>query len=157
MADAVRYQELLNAMLYYCDYRDRCSNEVMLKINGLTEDEAIKKKVIQTLKELNVYSDERYTEAFVSGKLRIKKWGRNKIKSALYLKKIPKNLIVKALNKLIDEEQYQEVAESLFLRKWKSLNGKNNYSTKQKLYRYLYSKGYESELINSILKKHLST
>jgi regulatory protein len=65
--------------------------------------------------------------------------------------KIDRTIIDDALLKYINMEEYKEQLQHLFTRKWDALKNKRDYSTRQKIYRYLLSKGYESNLITDLM------
>jgi regulatory protein len=88
----------------------------------------------------------------VSGKYRIKKWGRNKIKAHLKQKDVPQVCINSAL-KTIDEELYFENLKGLADRKWKEKKG-NDFEKKVKVQQFLSSRGYEFDLIHDVLNKN---
>ena len=157
MKEALQHKEIVDALIVFCDYRERCSSEVEYKLKGYPIDDDLRERIINELKERSIFNDERYIEAFVGGKTRIKKWGRIKIRAALRMKKLPSEKIEMVFDQLIDEEQYLHHLNLLFEKKWDSLKNKTDYNTQQKLYRFLYSKGYESEYITSLLKTHLKT
>ena len=83
MSSTIKYKESLDLLLAFCDYRERCTSEVREKMRALKLDEEVKDRLLEDLKELGVFDDKRYIEAFINGKVRIKRWGKNKIKAAL--------------------------------------------------------------------------
>ena len=79
--------------------------------------------------------------------VRIKKWGRLKIKAALRAKFLPAQSIHQALQQ-IDGEVYMQNLMDLIERKRGELSSeKDQQKKKAKLLRYLASNGYESDLI----------
>jgi len=97
----------------------------------------------------NYLNEERFAEAFTSGKVNIKKWGRIKIHQQLKQKRISDYSIKKGLSS-IDEVVYMENLQSLALKKWKTLSKeRDSYSKKVKVYRFLSSKGYETDLLRN--------
>lgn len=96
----------------------------------------------------NFMNEERFAEAFVSGKFRIKKWGKLKIKRHLKQKKISDYSINKGLAQIQDEEYLETLKQ---LAENKLVKGKNDWEKKSKLKRYLANKGYENDLINEVL------
>ena len=92
-----------------------------------------------------IIDDIRYTKAFVSGKFRIKKWGRIKISSVLRAKGIDNETILIGLNE-ISEELYFECLKKLTEDKINTVKGEP-YIVQNKVALYLQRKGYESELI----------
>ena len=135
----------------FCAYQDRCSYEVKQKMNKLGADEIIIKKTISSLKENNFLNDERFARAFVSGKFRIKKWGKNKIRNELRKKKISDELINKGLN-AINKEEYFKTMKEIAKKKEKEIKVRDPKIKTQKVAMYLVSKGFESELIWKIFK-----
>lgn len=155
MISKEKYKEYLDVLIYFCDYRDRCKSEVYNKMKGFEISEDDKNRLLKELEELNILNEKRYVEAYIGGKTRIKRWGKNKIQAALRAKKIDESLLQQSLNECIDLDRYREQIDHLFTRKWEQLKRKKDYSSRQKIYRYLYSKGYESEYINECFKKYV--
>ncbi|PJB15349.1 MAG: RecX family transcriptional regulator, partial [Flavobacteriales bacterium CG_4_9_14_3_um_filter_32_8] len=85
--------------------------------------------------------------AYVRGKFRIKKWGRNKIILGLLQKKISNKLINEAIHREIEEEEYLQMINELIDKKIQLINESDELKKRDKIYRYLISKGYESELV----------
>jgi regulatory protein len=95
----------------------------------------------------NYLSEERFSEAFVSGKINIKRWGRIKIRKHLNQKFISEYSIKKGLSS-IDLTVYAKNINDLAQKKYLMLSReKDSYSKKVKIYRFLLSKGYEVDLI----------
>ncbi len=88
----------------------------------------------------------------MSGKFKIKRWGKIKIKQHLKQKFISANSIQKALNS-IENEEYYKTALTLVEKKNKEVEKvKNSYEKKAKIQAFLASKGYEFEVIVSAYK-----
>lgn len=135
-----------------CAYQERCSYELNSKMIswGLYEDD--RNALLADLITNNFLSEERFAEAFASGKVRIKKWGRIKIRVELKQKQISDYSIKKAFNQ-IDDSIYIDNLNHLAERKWNALSSETNeYTRKMKVYRYLSSKGYETDLIKECVE-----
>ena len=135
-----------------CAYQERCSYELNSKMIswGLYEDD--RNALLADLITNNFLSEERFAEAFTSGKVRIKKWGRIKIRVELKQKQISDYSIKKAFNQ-IDDSIYIDNLNHLAERKWNALSSETNeYTRKMKVYRYLSSKGYETDLIKECVE-----
>ena len=130
----------------YCAYQERCHIEVVDKLYklGLHKNEV--NEVLLSLMQEDFLNEERYAEAYVSGKFRIKKWGRVKIKSELKFKKISEYCIKKGLDQ-IEEEEYLETLKYWIERREKSSTEKNEFKRKGKIASFLISKGFESWLV----------
>ena len=135
----------------YCAYQERCQQEIRNKLKTwhiYGEDVDI---LVSDLIQHNFLNEERFASAFVSGKFRIKKWGRIKIKQHLKQKNISDYSINKGL-KEIDEAEYLETLDGLLSAKNRLTKAKNKWDRLAKMQRYLNSKGYESDLIREALK-----
>ncbi len=140
------YTEAKNKAETYCAYQERSQQEVRDKLYKLNLHTSQVEELIAYLIENNFLNESRFANAYVSGKFRIKKWGRKKIKQGLKLKGIPEPLIKKAFAQIV-EEDYLEVLQELIKKKHAELGFKKDVHTKNKLYNYAFSKGYESNLI----------
>ncbi len=141
----------------YCQYQPRCHKEVRNKLYelGCTTPE-VEEQIIDLI-QTGLLNEENYARAIARGKFRMKQWGRRKIVEQLKMQQVSDYCIKKALTE-IDEDEYLETLKTLAEKKLKELKSeKNIFTRKQKIYRYLVQKGYESglagETINDILKK----
>jgi len=136
----------------YCAYQERCHFEVTKKLRSFGLDEEQSGRIIAHLIENNYLNEERFAISYASGKLRIKHWGRMKIKQGLLTKFIPKKIIQTALYSFEDEE-YERIFKQLAERKWKDLDReKDPWQKKAKLMRFLQSRGFEQEMIYSVFE-----
>lgn len=128
------------------------SHELKLKLVKKKYDKSIIDNVIQSLKEQNYLDDDQFAKLLVEEKSVKKKFGRNKIKAELYKKGINKSIIDSVLNNQDDELNYNN-AIFLAKKKLKLLNDKNTdkRKLKEKLFSFLLSKGYDSELIMKVI------
>lgn len=135
----------------WCAYQERSQQEVRDKLYeyGLHQKEV--EELVTELILTNFLNEERFAMAYVSGKVKIKKWGKIKIRQGLKLKKVPDKLIQKAL-KSIDEELYYNNLTALALQKAKILTEKDPLKRKYKLATFLMGKGFEQDLIFDVLK-----
>lgn len=146
-------QELLEK---YCAYQERCHFHVEQKLKQMNIISQAREVIILHLMENDFLNEGRFTEAFVRGKLKIKKWGKHKITNELIQLKISKENIDKAFKKM-DFESYKKTIAHLILKKTKPLNLKN-IKHQKKCVNFLLSKGFEYQLIKEqiqdILKEH---
>ena len=144
-------EQIIFKLEAFCAYQERCTQEVRMKLDRLGADESLSLEVIKHLKENRFLDEKRFVEAYVQGKLRIKKWGRQKIKAALFQKRIDAKLIQEGIYAFISDEEYQGVIESLIERKNRELSSeKNAQIKKQKLMRFLLSRGFQYDEFSSL-------
>ena len=138
----------------YCAYQERCHYEVATKLKAWGMDFEQSGRLIAHLIENRYLDEERFAIAYASGKLRIKHWGRQKIKQGLLSKFIPKPIIQTALYSF-DEEEYNRIFHQLKERKLKDLEKeKDPWQKKAKLVRFLQARGFENELIFGSIDEH---
>ena len=139
----------------YCAYQERTQQEVRDKLYGigLYSDEV--EQVLTELITENYVNEERYAKSFAGGKFRLKQWGKKKIVYALKQRNISPYCIEQALKEISDEE-YEHVITQLVERKSNQLQGEI-FIVKNKIARYLVGKGFENELVWSIVNKQLDS
>ncbi|WP_293301737.1 RecX family transcriptional regulator [Pedobacter sp. UBA4863] len=135
----------------WCAYQERSQQEVRDKLYEWQMKSLEVEEIISTLIAENFLNEERFAFAYVSGKFKIKKWGKIKIKQGLKLKRVPDTIIKKALNS-IDGDEYVASLRNLLEKKQQTEKEKNAIKRQFKLVNYLHSKGYEKDLIFILLK-----
>lgn len=135
----------------FCLYRERSQKEVRDKLltYGLLPE--IADTLLSELIQERFVDEERFARAFVRGKYKIKRWGRNRIKQALYPHQLSDYVLKKAFTE-IDPEQYYANLEHICEKRWPLTKGANFYQRKQKLFAYLMRQGYEGDLIKEVLE-----
>ncbi len=143
-------KEVLSKLMRYCAYKERSKKEVVDKLFSLGVNPGFNQPYLQNLIENNFLNYSRFASAFVLGKFRINRWGKQKIKQALYKKELDRDLIEEALSQ-ISVEDYFKTLTDLASNKINSVKAKNKFDLRVKVTRYLSSKGYESELIKECM------
>lgn len=133
----------------YCDYQERCPSDVRDKLSesGATTQEIA--SIIQILEAESLLDENRYAAAFARGKLKSNHWGKNKIRMALHLKKIDRDIIRQALDAL-DETEYLQVLQTIM--DHYKVKETNLALRKMKIARYAIQKGFEPELVWRVVK-----
>jgi regulatory protein len=150
MAENILYNTALNKAMAICAGREMCNSDINQKLIswGVKVDDA--DKILDLLTQGKFIDEERYTVAFVKDKFRNNKWGKIKIGAALRMKRIPDEMIRKALQSINDAE-YLELLKSIITKHKKTIKAKNQFDLKGKLLRHCLSKGFESQLIYDLL------
>ena len=140
-----------------CAYQERCQFEINHKLISWGFNEEERSQLIADLITNRFLDEERFASAYVSGKFRIKRWGRIKIKSHLAQKHVSTYSIEKAL-KEINLDDYWDALVYLAERKFVDLEReKDHWQKRAKLTRYLQSKGYEGDLIQDAMNYVFTT
>jgi len=139
-----------------CAYQERCSQELDRKMFTWGLDQEDRDALLADLISNNFLNEQRFAEAYVSGKVNIKRWGKIKIRQNLKQKAISDYSIKKGLATITDEVYFDNLLH-LALKKYASLNEKDSYQKKVKIYRFLASKGYETEYIRDTVDSLMKT
>ena len=139
-------EEAQKALERFCSYQERTHKEVDEKLRSLGMIPMVCEKIILHLMQNDFLNEERYAKSFVSGKFNINKWGRIKIRQALTQKGISSANLQIGLTE-IDEEEYKNTLQSLISKYQLNNKETNPYKRKQKAFKYLQQKGYETSEI----------
>ena len=143
--------DLIRKLESYCAYQERCLFEIKSKLTQLGSTESDSKKVIDHLEKNRFFDQNRFALNFAQGKLRINKWGKIKIKAGLINKFVDNATIISALES-IEYEEYSTILKGLIDRKKAELSKeKDDWAKKQKILRFLTSRGFAYEEIQEFL------
>lgn len=136
----------------YCAYQERSHQEVKDKLYsyGLYGNEV--DEILAHLITEGFLNEERFARAFVRGKFRMQKWGRVKLQHELEARGLTKNCI-RAGMKEIEDQEYLNTLHDLLQKKSGQLEEENDFLRRDKLARYVIQKGFESDLVWTILKE----
>ncbi|MFY0631826.1 MAG: RecX family transcriptional regulator [Flavobacteriaceae bacterium] len=144
--------EIKKKLEYYCAYQDRCHQEVEKKLREFHLIAEARELILLHLMQHNFLNEERFSKSFARGKFRIKQWGRRRIVQELKMRNISAYNIKTGL-KEIEEDEYIAMLHKVASSKNNSIKESNLFKRKQKLYQYLYGRGYESNLIQDVTKE----
>ncbi|WP_456439074.1 regulatory protein RecX [Psychroserpens sp.] len=131
---------------HYCAYQERCHKEVNQKLYEMKMIPEARDEIIVHLLQYNFLNEERFAKAFVRGKFRIKKWGKQRLRLELKRKDINKTIITIAL-KEIDTDEYFNTFNELALKRVEMIRETNAQKKRKKLADYLFYRGWESQLV----------
>ena len=141
------FDRALEKAMRYCSYQERCVQDLEKRFYAWNVKKSEWDKILDYLLEEDFLNETRFIEAYVRGKFLIKKWGRNRISVGLMQKHISGKKVLEAFDKEIDEEDYLQTIKNLLEKKSQLINEPEKLKRRDKLYRYLMGKGYESDLI----------
>ena len=150
--DPMEYKEALRRAAALCSTQEQCSSHIMDKLNHWSVSEQDAGRIIDLLQKEKYLDNQRYATFYTRDKFRLNGWGKVKITVMLRQKGIPELMIKESLNEIKDEDYFSACAK-LISEKSVSLNEKNHFIRKGKLFRHAAQRGFESELIHRILNQ----
>lgn len=133
-----------------CARAEHCRYEIAEKLRRMRLPLSDIQKIISFLEDNRYIDEERYAAAFAHDKVRFSGWGKNKIRVALIQKRIPSRIITQALED-IDEQEYSEALSRVAANRAEGLH-LSEAADRNRLFRYLASRGFESDPIARIIR-----
>lgn len=135
--------------------RFHSERELLIKLKQKSYEERLIRIVLNELKEKSLIDDEVFTNHFIEEKLKKKRWGKNKIRAALFSKGISSSIIEEVLQSFDSEVNQNEVALNLAKNKFENLKLRETDSRKlkQKLISFLLSRGFDYEVSAGAVNK----
>ena len=144
-------EELLHKAASYCSISEHCVSEVEDKLTAWGVSPEDKNKIIKRLISEDFINEKRFCIYFVKDKFRFNKWGKIKISYAMKQKGLSNEQINNALS-TIDDGEYEELLASILKTKLVGLKYEYEYEKQGKLFRFAQSRGFESNVIDRILR-----
>ena len=134
--------------------RQHSSSELRRKLWNKDYEQKLIDEVIEDLKKNGYLNDKEFIRAFVAEKSKTKNWSIKRIKGELFKRGVASKLIDEMLNEQPTESDY-ESAMKLANKKYEVLLKRNleHKKMRNKLTTYLFSKGFEYELIKEVISK----
>lgn len=142
-----QYNKAKNLALRKISFSPKSSSEINKILKTQHFDQDIIEKTINFLKDFDLIDDEAFVRSFITDKHNISKWPKNKIRYALRSKNIDDYIIEEYLSEISDEDEYQN-AYDFAINKAK---GDDSFQMRQKVFRFLASKGFDFDIINNVL------
>jgi len=141
--------------LSYLARRSHSERELLIKLKQKSYEERLIKLVLNELREKSFIDDQVFANHFIEEKLKKKRWGKNKIRAALFSKGVSASIIDEVLKSFDSEEDQNEAAISLVKKKFENLKKRetDNRKLKQKLIAFLLSRGFEYEISVEVVSK----
>jgi len=146
-------KQALAKCMKICSVREYCVDDILKKLTNWEISDKDKTYIIDYLISEKFIDNKRYTIAYIKDKFIFNKWGKIKIKYHLKQKHIENNIIENVINKVIDDNDYYNTVKNEIVKKSKSVKGKNDFEIKQKILRYMSSKGFETAIVFDVLNQ----
>lgn len=149
------YDQMLLRMAGLCAGAEQCVADIRNKIlkKGFSAAEA--EKMVSYLIANKYIDDARFSRAYAVDKVRFSGWGSMKVRMGLRGKGMSDSIITQALE-YIPESEYAETLQKVLLAKAKTLD-LSEVKERQKLYRHLASRGFESQLIITAMRNYMKS
>ena len=131
----------------YIGRRHHSIFELRTKLRQKKYDKDLIEEIIKDLSANKYLDDLEFSRLFADENIRLKLWGKNKIKGELIKRGVDTEIISEVLNEKFPEGNDVDNALELAEKKYKSLQKRDleEMKPKQKLYAFLSSKGYDYE------------
>ena len=143
----------------YLGKRIHSAYELRTKLLRKKYDSDLIDVIVDDLQKGQYLDDYKFAEIFTEENIRLKSWGRTKLKSELMKRGITADIISTVLvEKFPSAPEEYELAFQLANKKYLSLKNRNfeRHKLMQKMYSYLLSKGYGFDTIKKVVEKLLS-
>ncbi len=137
----------------YLTIRPHSRRELVLKMRSKGYRYEVINQALDNLAEIDLIDDEQFARQFIQNELQLRPAGKALLAQKLATRGIHRETSEDLLNELLPEELEQEIAEQLtekFLRSNKRWTGKK---LREKLLRFLQSKGFNWEHIRQVASK----
>lgn len=134
-----------------CSRAEYAAGEIRDKLirKGLTS--AMADRIVDRLVASRFIDDSRFSRAFVRDKIQYARWGRQKVISALYQKRVARDVIKEAIDE-VDEDEYLAGLVELLRAKARGID-EIDYNARIRLYRFAASRGFEPGVIGRAVDK----
>ena len=130
----------------WCNYQERCSSQLEKKLRSMLLTPEDRERLYQQMHDEQFVDDRRFTESFVRGKIRLKQWGKVKVRFGLKELQLPQYLITEFID-LFPDEEYIEIVDQLIERKYARIAEEDEYTKRGKIAQFLAQRGFEQEII----------
>ena len=142
------YDRAREKAMRYCSFQERCTLDLEKRFYAWNVKKGDWDKILGYLIKEDFLNEKRYVEAFVRGKFKIKKWGKNKLKMGLIAKRIyDEKQFNQVFEEEIEEEEYVNTIKELIVKKTLITDEEDEIKLKARVYKYMLSKGFESDLV----------
>jgi regulatory protein len=144
-------KKALDKCMYICSQREYCIHDIEEKLTKWEVNIIVHQEIIKTLLAEKYIDHKRYVPAFINDKFTFNHWGKIKIRYHLKQKRI-EDALIKTYLDAIDNQSYNEVIQEEINKKKRMVKGANEFDRKQKIARYVISKGFEPNIVFEKMK-----
>lgn len=150
-------EQALNSLMALCARAEKSSGDALRLMKSWGVGEADQRQILSQLQEERFIDDERYATLFIREKRHLNGWGVYKLRTALRLKGISKEIIDEKIEGL-DPDEMADRLSTMIEKRARTTKYKTKYQLRDKLIRYGASLGYSfdtvSEAVNNTLNSY---
>lgn len=114
---------------------------------------AIVDEVLEKLKEYDYVNDDQYAKSLASSKLRQKPIGKRRLKQTLSQKKLDKETVEQAIEKVYEKTPEDEIIERAIKKRLRQKGKPETREDSKKFYDFLMRQGFSYDLISSKMRE----
>jgi regulatory protein len=145
-------KKALERLTFLSAKSEQCGGDMIEKMRRWGLDEQAQARVMKYLQTNKYVDDRRFSQSFVSDKVRFSKWGRRKIEQTLRMKHVDEDDYREALDAVPDED-YLAVLRPMLKAKSRQIKAKSQYEAYMKLIKYAAGRGFDLPLIKKCLEE----
>lgn len=153
MKKPITKESALQRLASLCSRSEQCESDLLRKLFnwGLGKDD--RNEILEYLRENRFVDEERFARSFANDKARFSAWGPAKIRMELFRRKIASDKISMAINN-VDAGIWKEglLKNAMTKAKTLDLTGEESREEKQKLFRYLISRGFPTSASSKMVE-----
>ena len=140
-----------------CARSEQCEYDIAQKLFKAGLNSTDRLNILNFLKEERFIDNFRFARSFARDKCRFSAWGPYKIRLALAAKRIPSDIVTRALEE-VEEKDWRDALNRTASSKLRSLplHGENAQDNRQKLYRFIISRGFPSNKASEKVKQMIA-
>ncbi|NLY09336.1 MAG: hypothetical protein GXZ11_05495 [Tissierellia bacterium] len=138
-----------NRGLFYLGYGMRTKKQLCQYLTNKGFEEEVSQEAVSRLEKKGYINDLIFAQTLIDNWSETKSYGKKVMLNKLYERGFSKETIENIA--FPSEDSLIEKAKELAVAKWPSIKGKSSYDRKGKLYRYLYSRGFDYDTISKVM------
>jgi len=141
----------IDVSLNYLSYRNRSTKEIVDKLKKKGFEDHIIENTLDYLKHYNLIDDYQFSKSFMKDKIKLNKYGPERIKFELYRRGIPKEIVEEVIREYENGYEYS-LAYDLATKKIKSYKTDDKKVLYSKLGSFLQRRGFSYDCISKVLR-----
>ena len=147
------YRKAMNTAIRILTGRDHSKHELAQKLKKRKYEKEIIDRVISACERFDYLNDERTAQIYVS-QLKRKGYGKKRIRFDLNRKGLKGKRIQAILSTSVSEKEERECAQRVYQKQLNRFESEeDSLKRKNKIYRYLYSRGFSETIISELVNK----